>query len=68
MLRPNPRPNWWQRLRARRRAAGVPDAADMGTTYGLEMSLAASAEAPDPAPRVAPRARRRRWWPRGAGR
>ncbi|GEM_PF-2286429 len=65
MLRPNPRPNWWQRLRARRRAVGMPDAADMGTTYGLEMSLSAAAEE---APRAAPRARRRLWWARAAGR
>jgi hypothetical protein len=66
MLRPNLRPNWWQRLRARRRAVvGAPDAADMGTTYGLEMSLSAAAEE---APRAATRVRRRLWWVRAGGR
>jgi len=65
MFRSNLRPNWWQRLRARPRAVGAPDAADMGTTYGLEMSLSAAAEE---APRAAPRARRRLWWARPTGR
>jgi hypothetical protein len=69
MLHPNPRPNWWQRLRARRRADGGPDAADMGTTFGLEMSLSAAAtENDDQASRAAARARRRLWWLRSRGR
>jgi len=65
MLRSNLPPNWWQRLRARRRAVGTPDAADMGTTFGLEMSLSAAA---DEAPRAATRVRRRLWWLRSTGR
>ena len=64
MLRANLRPTWWQRLRARRRVATGPDAADMGTTYGLEMSLSATADEPQ---RAAARARRRPWWARATG-
>jgi hypothetical protein len=60
MPQPTPSTAWWQKLRARRSAPGAPDAAEMGTAFGLEMSLpplTGEPVRPVPAPR-------RAWWAR----
>ncbi len=61
MPHPIPTPSWWQRLRARRAAPAGPDAADMGTAFGLDMTLPPLPA--DPA-RAAVVPRRRSWWAR----
>lgn len=67
---PPPGATLWQRLRARRRSSAGPDAADMGTAFGLDMSLA-----PPPTARATADARaapasppRRPWWDFGTPR
>ena len=61
--------SWISRLR--RHKAGQPtDWADLGTAYGLDLSLQASAEhaSPGAAKSGAPKAPARRWWQRKASR
>lgn len=61
---PPPGATLWQRLRARRESPAGPDAADMGTAFGLDMSLGL------PSPECAPvdpqdaaaTPPRRPWW------
>ena len=64
---PPPRPSLWRRLRERPALRG-PDAADMGTAFGLEMSLLPDEAAPTPRPHDGSPARRTPWWVRMRGR
>lgn len=63
MDKPSKTPGLFQRLRARR-AASVEDAADMGTAFGMEMSLGGNT----PMPSVAAASRAPRWLRRFAAR
>lgn len=58
---PPPGATLWQRLCARREHSAGPDAADMGTAFGLDMSLGlpATERAPGAEPAPPPR---RPWW------
>ncbi len=63
-----PQPTLWQRWCASRTVA-APDAADMGTAFGLDMSLMPPAGTRPPDATTPPAARRRRsWWARARGR